>query len=321
MVALHFDFRATMTILHRSLFSVLSILLMMSAHGQKPALDLQGHRGARGLYPENTLAAFDAAVYYGMTTLELDLHYTVDNQFVVFHDDRFTERNCKLPPDRELPSMELHELTLEQIQSVDVGSLRNPDFPDQTLLPPTAPLSFRELMEAMKVRAEKNPAYQKIRFNIELKVSEASVEQLDFVKVAHEMVAILDEYGVRSRSTIQSFYIPFIAIMENEVGEIQTSALFSPTRFQGLRLKLGLGANSKKIMRQALEAKADIVSPHYLYASKSFIARCHDKGLQVIPWTVNDPKTTLQLFRNGVDGIISDYPNRLAQAYHEWSKS
>ena len=290
-------------------------------HGQKPTLDLQGHRGARGLYPENTLAAFDAAVHYGMTTLELDLHYTADNQFVVFHDDRLTEENCKLPTDRELPSMELHELTLEQIQSVDIGSLRNPKFPDQTLLPPTTPLSFRELMEAIQVRAKKNPTYREIRFNIELKVSEESIKRLDFTKVAHEMVAMLDEYGVRPRSTIQSFHIPFIAIVEKEVGDIRTSALFSPTRFQGLRLKLGLNANSKKIIRQALEAKADIISPHYLYASKSFIAWCHDKGLQVIPWTVNDSKTTLQLFRNGVDGIISDYPNRLAQTYHEWSNS
>ena len=296
-------------------------MLIASTHGQISEPDLQGHRGARGLYPENTLAAFDAAVRYGMTTLELDLHYTADQRFVVFHDDELSEENCVLPTDRELPSMVLHELTLEQIQSVDVGSPRNPKFPKQTLLPPTPPLAFREFLEAIRSRSQEQAEYRGVRFNIELKLAPESVEQIDLVQVAHQLVAILDEYGIRSCSTIQSFHIPFIAIVEKEIGDIRTSALFSPSRFQGLQLKLGMSANSDKIIRQALEAKADILSPHFLYASKSFIERCHEHGLEVIPWTVNDPKIILQLFQNGIDGIISDYPDLLAQTYQDWKKS
>lgn len=291
------------------------------AFASKSEFDMQGHRGARGLFPENTLRAFEAAVENGMTTIELDVHFTKDGAFIVFHDNQLNEQNCKIGSNTILESMWVHELTVSQLKTIDVGSVSNLKFEKQIKLPPTPPLTLQELFISVSQKATGDPRYGKIRFNIELKIADSALPETDLKKVAEKLLKTIKDFELGSRSTIQSFHIPFIKTVKTIDPSILTSALFSPTQSQGLQMKLGLSANQMDILQETLEASADTISPHYLYCSKAFVITCHSHGLKVIPWTVNEVEQMIKLLVNGVDGIISDYPDLLQSTYQKWKET
>ena len=102
---------------------------------------------------------------------------------------------------------------------------------------------------------------------------------------------------------------------------LKTSALFQPSYIQGVLMTMGLNNIRSKIIKKTEKAGADIISPYHLYANLFFIQTCNQKNIRVIPWTVNEKGKILTLLNNGVDGIISDYPNRLFTVYQEWVNS
>lgn len=275
-----------------------------------PDFDLQGHRGARGEFPEHTMAGFDAAVAAGATTLELDLHYTKDQKFVLFHDHRIESSNATGPYAKQYFGKAVYDLTSDEMRKLDIGSLRNPDFPLQNSTGETPPLFLDEWIEAIHVKSETNARWNHIQFNIEIKIAEDSTNQQNMENLVLQLLNVLEDGKIKDRTTVQSFYLPALETVQRLDPTLPTAALFSTTRIQALFMKLGFNHQRQQILDQTLELGADIISPHFIYCSKSFIEKCHEAGLKVIPWTVNEAKTSMKLINFGVDGIITDYPTR-----------
>jgi glycerophosphoryl diester phosphodiesterase len=274
--------------------NLLASLLLFSVPAM--AIDLQGHRGARGHLPENTLPAFAYAISLGVTTLELDVGVTRDG-VVVVHHDRALNPDLARGPDGQwvkAPAPTIFSLTFEQLRTYDVGRLR-PDseyfsrFKDQKPLDGTR---IPKLEDVLKLDA-------KVRFNIETKISpEAPQETLAPEPLARALVAEVRKAGVEKRTTIQSFDFRTLKVVEREAPEIATAYLTSKRYPDPVRVH---------------EAGARIWSPEFTVLNEQVVAVAKKLKLKIIPWTVNEPGDIARVLDMGVDGIISDYPDRVQQ--------
>ncbi len=287
---------------------------------EKTGIDLQGHRGARGLFPENTIPAFQYAIEHKMTTLELDTNLTKDGNLIVYHDSIINPDLCLDSKGNPAQSTRILDMTLENIKELDCGSLINEKFPEQTQVPGTKLISLPEFFDFVKQYEARHPDIPKLHFNIETKF-EASPNQEYLEKFATLMVKFIEDADVVDRTTVQSFVLEVLPMIKKRNPKLKTSALFQPSRVQGVLMMLGLNSIRTEIIEKAENVEADIISPYHLYANPFFIQTCHQKNIRVIPWTVNEKKKILTLLNNGVDGIISDYPNRLFTVYQEWFNS
>ncbi|MEI7012443.1 glycerophosphodiester phosphodiesterase [Leptospira licerasiae] len=278
-------------------------------------LDLQGHRGARGLKPENTWPAFEEALSQGMTTLELDTVLTKDQKIIIHHDSESNPALCSKKDGSEIISKSIYELTLAELKQLDCGAKKNPKFPEQISVPGTELLTIQEFFE--KVQTWERTGKRKIipKFNIETKFPNDEQSQVsNEILEAHVSLLIkaIEAAKVVDRTTIQSFYLPALPLAKKKNPKIQTSALFSLTYPQGAAMKFGLGGSRRElVLNQTKELKADIISPYFLYVTDEFVSKAHSLGIKVIPWTVNDTGEMERLIKAGVDGIITDYPDRL----------
>lgn len=277
----------------------------------RKTIDLQGHRGARGLKPENTWPAFEEAIKYKMVTLELDTVLTKDKRVVIHHDSDTNPIICQNANGTEIKKTSLYDLTLAELQSYDCGSKKNPNFPKQIPVPGTKLLSLEEFFEKV-ILAEKK-SKEVYEFNIETKFPDDGSAPDSLVKEHTEkLIQIIEKYKVVERSTIQSFDLRTLNFSKSKNAKIKTSALFVPTYFQGFLMTIGFGNGYREtILSAAKDKQADIISPYFLYVTPKFVKESHDKGMLVIPWTVNTEKEMKRLVSCGVDGIISDYPDVL----------
>ncbi|WP_061248997.1 glycerophosphodiester phosphodiesterase [Leptospira alstonii] len=279
-------------------------------------LDLQGHRGARGLRPENTWPAFEQAIRYGMTTLELDTVLTKDKKIIIHHDSETNPEICQKKDGTPIVSTSLYELTFSELKQLDCGAKKNPKYPEQISVPGTELIAIEEFFALVANFEKNNPNRPKLRFNIETKFPNDNHSQIPLEKVRDHvslLVQAVENAKVADRTTIQSFYIQALPIVKEKNPKIRTSALFSLTYFQGAMMKLGFGNGTREdALQKALEVKADIISPYFLYVTKKFVQEVHSHKISVIPWTVNDREEMRRLTDAGVDGIISDYPDRLS---------
>nr|WP_244279518.1 glycerophosphodiester phosphodiesterase [Leptospira brenneri] len=277
----------------------------------RKVLDLQGHRGARGLKPENTWPAFEEAIKYKMVTLELDTVLTKDKRVVIHHDSETNPVICQNADGTEIKKTSLYDLTLAELQTYDCGSKQNPNFPKQIPVPGTKLLSLEEFFEKILVLEKKSK--ESFEFNIETKFPDDGSAPDSLVKEHTEkLIQIIEKYKVTDRSTIQSFDLRTLTFSKLKNPKLKTSALFVPTYFQGFLMTIGFGNGYRDtIVSAAKEKQADIISPYFLYVTPKFVKNSHDKGLLVIPWTVNNEKEMRRLVSCGVDGIISDYPDLL----------
>ncbi len=294
---------------------LLAILLLSGcAHNQPLSVDLQGHRGARGLLPENSIPAFEECIEQGMTTLELDTNLTADGQLIVYHDDVINPTLCLNGDGQPAEPIPVRQLSVDQLKRYDCGAIQHPKFPTQQVQPGLTLITLDEFFEWVL-------AYDgELGFNVELKFA-PQADEAELREAAAVMAATLQRHGVSSRTIVQSFrpeVLPMVRALDQEV---RLSALFQPSDWQGLQLILGLPANSHDILEQTIAAGADTISPHYLYVKPRYVRRCREAGIEVIPWTVNDKPTMRRMLRYGVDGIISDYPDRLAEVYSDWARS
>jgi len=259
------------------------------------AIDLQGHRGARGLLPENTLPAFERAIALGVTTLELDVGVTRDG-VVVIHHDRALNPDLARGPDGQwvrAPAPTIHSLTFAELQRYDVGRIRPGSeyfsrFKDQKPIDGTRIPRLEDLLKKDS----------KVRFNIETKIfPEAPQETLAAEPFARAVIAEVRKAGVEGRTTIQSFDFRTLKVVEREAPEIATAYL-----------------TSKRYPDPALvaEAGARIWSPDFSVLNEETVKKAKILGLRIIPWTVNEPGDIARMLALQVDGIISDYPDRVA---------
>ena len=320
--------------LRRVLLALLVLLLAPMALGGAPsgalAFDLQGHRGARGLAPENTLAAFERALSIGVTTLELDVGVTRDDVVVIAHDPLL---NPDITRDRSgnwlsTKGPAIRALDFADLQTYDVGRIR-PDsryaasHPDQVPVDGARIPALRELFE--RVTASGNRA---VRFNIETKISPlAPSETLEPEPFAQRLVAEIRRHGMAARTTVQSFDWRTLQVVQRIAPEIATVYLSAQQRnFDTVRASDPAGSpwtagfqysalGSLPAMVKA--AGGAVWSPYFGDIDATQVRAAQALGLRVIPWTVNEPDAMRRVIGWGVDGLITDRPDRLRPILQE----
>ncbi|MBF9254287.1 glycerophosphodiester phosphodiesterase [Pontibacter sp. 172403-2] len=266
-----------------------------------PAFDIEGHRGARGLMPENTIPAMLKALEIGVTTLEMDAQISRDGQVLLSHDPYINPAHELLPNGDEIPDADkqkyvLYEMDYADIRQFDAGSKYYDKFPDQQKLKTYKPL-LSEVIDTVQqyIRAHHLP---QVFYNIETK-SKAETDGKyhpapdEFVQ---RLMDVITEKEIEPYVIIQSFDVRTLQVLHAQYPEIKTALLVENI--------LGLEANLRK-----LGFVPDIYSPNYKLVTSKLVADCHRQGIKVIPWTVNDINEIKQLKAKGIDGIITDYPD------------
>ncbi len=273
--------------------------------GQIPVgFDWQGHRGCRGIMPENTVQAFLKALEYPqVTTLELDLAVSKDKQLIVSHEPWFNATICLLPNGDSIPrSAEskhlIYSKTAVEIRDYDCGTKPHPLYPAQEHMRAYKP-TLREAVEAVRQHAGKQ---RNIRWNIEIK-SEPAYDGTKTPPIAEFVELVLREVralGLEKSCNLQSFDLRPLILLHEKAPDMQLSLLVG---------------NADPIEEQIskLGFTPEIYSPYYLLVDKALVKKCHDRGMKIIPWTVNDVTAMRQLVQLGVDGIITDYPNKIGE--------
>ncbi|PSQ96250.1 MAG: glycerophosphodiester phosphodiesterase [Bacteroidetes bacterium SW_9_63_38] len=267
--------------------------------------DLQGHRGARGLAPENTMPAFERALKSGVTTLEMDVVVAGDGTVVVSHEPWMAADKCRAPDDERIPEAEeqahnLHEMTYDEIAAYDCGSLRLDDFPEQT--PTAAPKPrLRDVIERAETYVAEHDR-PPVFYNIEIKSREEwdGTFQPAPPVFANRVLEVVQKVGVASRTTLQSFDSRVLeAVHEGE----------EPVRTALLVWNVG----TAEAHLSTLSFVPDVYSPSAHLVDADRVDTAHEHGVLIIPWTVNESEAMAMLIEAGVDGFITDYPNRAQQ--------
>lgn len=263
------------------------------------AFDWQGHRGARGLYPENTIGAMVEALKYPVTTLEFDVVVSKDQKIVVSHEPWMSEEICrgplnKAPKDKEI---NLYKMTYEEIQKWDCGSKVHPRFPKQSKAVVGKPLMETLIVETEKVL--KSLKRTKVLYNIEIKSTpedEASHHQPDIATFSDLVIKSLRSLLPSHKYMIQSFDWRVLKYIHEKYPEVRLVALREEGYVASTVLK-PLGFNPT------------VFSPDFSLLSTEDVEFFQAQKIQVIPWTVNEVSDMEALMKKGVDGIITDYPN------------
>lgn len=272
---------------------------------KKYQFDLQGHRGARGILPENSLEAFQKAIDINVNTLELDVVVSRDSLVVVSHDPFMNPQICLDTVGQKISNKSdynLYKMTYEEIKTFDCGSLGHPDFKNQKQLKTYKPLLSDVLKMTIQNIREKD---QSVALNIELKSSpktDGIYHPKPEVFVDLVMNTIKKESMPLNKINIQSFDKRIVRYVIDNYPQISTAYLVEDGSFYENLQELGKTPH--------------IYSPLYKNLDSLDIKNAHKKGVAVIPWTVNNMDYMLKLLEMGVDGIITDYPN-LAKQYHK----
>lgn len=301
------------------------------------AFDLQGHRGARGLKPENTLPSFEVAIDCGVTSIETDVHLSRDDVPVLSHDAHLNERLCRSAPGLHAiaPARQplIRSLTLAELRCYRAD--RNPDpvrFPDQDAevtpvvrlfaeqrgLGPYALPTLADLFamvaeyaselgaKAGKSERQRQTARQ-LRFDLELKRLPFRPEYIGdgFDGTApglleQRIAEAARAAGVIERTTVRSFCHRSVKVLRELESRLMGAVLLSGTA----------PVDPVQLVRSA---DAQIYCPECEFLDPLQVRQLHAEGIQVLPWTVNDPEDWKKLLGWGVDGITTDFPDRLAR--------
>ena len=273
------------------------IVIFMSCNSFKP-IDVQGHRGCRGLMPENSLPAFEKAINLGVHTLELDVAISKDKKVVVSHEPFFSRIYCLDPKGNEIPKKDdmaynLYEMTYAEIKQFDCGTKFHAKYPDQEKLKVYKPL----LSEVIALAETRN---DQIKYNIEIKAK----PQYDgkYAPIPKEFTSLvleaIKEYNVCNRVNLQSFDLRILEEIHLQAPNMKVALLVDDS--EDIYCKL-----------ESLSYKPNIISPHYKSLNANIVETLQLKGFMVIPWTVNKEQDMKLMIDYCVDGIITDYPNIL----------
>jgi glycerophosphoryl diester phosphodiesterase len=266
-------------------------------------LDKQGHRGCRGLYPENTIPGFLKAIDLGVTTLEMDLVITKDKKVILSHEPFFNHEITTLPNgeyvsesnEREL---NIYEMVYSKVKKYDVGQKVHPRFLQQQKIKANKPL-LTEVIDSVEMHAKTNNK-QPLFYNIETKIQPQTdnvyhPEPQEFVDL---MMAVILEKKIQNRVIVQSFDSRSLQYLHQKYPSIKTALLVE--------------AFDKKSFEKQIEDLGftpTIYSPAQELVDLNLVQECRSKKIKLIPWTVNDLETIRRFVALGVDGIITDYPN------------
>lgn len=312
------------------------------AHAERPdhRFDLQAHRGGTGLYTESTLASFGNALELGVTTLELDTQVTADGAVVVTHDRQISAAKCRdttpaTPGDPEFPYVGkfITDLTLEQVKTVECGYRQLPQFPEQQLS--TGPMIELSDVFALVKQYRANTVMLNIETKVEAGAPHETAPRGEFVAAVLEEI---HEHRMDRQVSIQSFDWGSLRLVEQLDPSLPRVALTNGSFLQvgqpGASPWLGgLDADDYDgdLVALAQELGVEAISPvhgnpqggkigddgYQPYVTAQMVSAAHAAGMEVIPWTVDDPATMRYLMDLGIDGLITDRPDRLRDVMAE----
>lgn len=264
-------------------------------------VDLQGHRGARGLMPENSIAGFRLALEIGVTTLEMDAVISADERVVVSHEPWFNRTICIKPDGSAIPfrrerAHNIFRMPYAVVEQYDCGSRRHPDFPEQERRPASKPLLTAVIESAERFADELDRAAP--RYNVEIKSSPKhdGVYHPPPERYARLVYGVLESRGVLERSTIQSFDARALRAVREIEPAVRLSLLVDNRRGFSNNLRM-------------LPFLPEVYSPARRLVRPHLIEQATSAGVEVLPWTVNDPSEMRRFLEMGVVGIITDYPD------------
>lgn len=269
----------------------------------QPEFDTQGHRGCRGLMPENTVPAMLNALGLGVTTLELDVVISADRKVVVSHEPWMGHEIATKPDGsyvtvQEARTLNIYKMNYGEVRKYDVGMRPHPRFPGQQKMKAYKPL-LSELLDSVDsymMTARRPPPF----FNIETKSLPAGDDlyhprPAEFVEL---LMAVVREKNIEDRVIIQSFDVRTLQYLKEKYPAVRTAMLVEGSDKRGLEAQL-----------RELGFTPDVYSPAYELVTEDLVRDCHSRRVAVIPWTVNDKAEMIRLKKLGVDGIISDFPD------------
>jgi glycerophosphoryl diester phosphodiesterase len=270
-----------------------------------PKFDWQGHRGARGLLPENTVPAMLKALDLGVNTLECDLAVSADNQLIVSHEPWFNAAITTKPDGSFLKKEEeedflIYKMTVAEIQRFDCGSRGNPRFPEQQAMKAYKP-TLKEMVNAVKAYCHKHKRPLPY-FNIEIKSSPEwdNIRTPPVETFAQWVVSELKSLKIEKEANVQAFDPRPLEVIHKLNPQLRIAFLVENTE--------GVVKNLNR-----LTFKPYAYSPYYKLLNDAAVRYCHEQGIKVIPWTVNEVADMEAMLKLGVDGIITDYPNRIVK--------
>lgn len=287
---------------------VMTLALLMSLYtfdtlAQPKGFDAQGHRGCRGLMPENTIPAMLHAIDLGVHTIEMDVVITSDGKVMVSHDP-FMHADISTRPDGtylqagETRKYLIFQMTAAAVQAWDVGLKPNPKFPRQLRLKAVKPL-LADLIDSVEsyIKATGKP---RVRYNIETKSNPATdnIHHPDPERFVQLLMEVIQAKGIARYVTIQSFDKRTLQVLHRTHPRVRTSLLVDA----GNR-------SAPPALVADLGFKPSTISPAFQLITPEYVKACHRLGILVLPWTVNERETIDRLKGMGVDGIISDYPD------------
>ncbi len=255
---------------------------------------IHGHRGSRGTHPENTIPSFREARDVGAAFVELDVHLSKDGHVVVFHDFEISGKLCRdssgEPVKGKIP---LGELTLAQIQSYECGSTRLGAFPFQQACPGER---IPTLEEVIQWKLKEAP---QMRLNVEIKrESESKPHRPSAELLAENVVSLLRKYELTGTSLVQSFDFDVVRAVRKLDSKLRLSCLFE---------------EEADFARITVENDAQVVAPFHRLLNEANAEACLEAGLEILPWTVNEPDDWERLIDLGARSLITDYPRKLGE--------
>jgi glycerophosphoryl diester phosphodiesterase len=280
-----------------------SLVSLAQSSSNMEQLDKQGHRGCRGLYPENTIPGFLKAIDLGVTTLEMDLVITKDKKVILSHEPFFNHEITTLPNGEYVSESNERELNIykmlySEVKKYDVGQKAHPRFLQQQKIKANKPL-LTEVIDSVEMHAKTNNK-QPLFYNIETKIQPQTdnvyhPEPQEFVDL---IMAVILEKKIQNRVIVQSFDSRSLQYLHQKYPSVKTALLVE--------------AFDKKSFEKQIEDLGftpTIYSPAQELVDLNLVQECRSKKIKLIPWTVNDLETIRRFVALGVDGIITDYPN------------
>ena len=270
-----------------------------------PSFYKEGHRGTRGLMPENTIPAMKKGIEAGANVIEVDVYLTKDNKVLIAHDPYVNINHSLYNDGSEIAKADAkkyvwRQMNYEDIRKFDVGSKPYAAYPQQQKIKTPMPL-LGELIDSVEAHVVANNLPKPI-YNIELKTS-LRFDSLQYNASPAEVVnAVLEEVNskkIGNRFYIQSFDVRPLQIVHQQHPAITIGFLTTGTNLDSNLKSLGFIPH--------------IYSPEFSVVNKELANACHSKKMKLVPWTVNDKEEMKKLIADGVDGIITDYPNYFSE--------
>jgi glycerophosphoryl diester phosphodiesterase len=276
------------------IYSIVFIIVLLRLYdyyvvnkNKKIKVQIHGHRGSRGDFPENTLYAFKHAIENNVDFIELDLQITKDNEIIIYHDKNINTKICNGI------SKPIKSLLLKEIKEYDCGSKKNINFPNQQTIPGEKIPTFIELINLIQTDYK----YKKIMMNIEIKTEKSLDTDNEVYHFSNTLVKLLHKYNITNDVILQSFDVRALKYIKEIDSIIKTSYLIEDDL-----------PNIDTLINTSKNLGVKIISPDYKLIDKKIVKKLQENGFEVLPWTINDTIAFKQNIEYGVDGIITDYP-------------